>query len=233
MPSLTRSKRADQLALEKPGIVFADLSNNQGQGTFHAGVYCKTHPFLIHKATQGKEFVDEFHASRSEEVHEHGRAIGHYMFLESGTTPLNAVEETWHFLKVVDGHVLKEWPGRPIGYKTDFFVIDFEVSVTQPNEVLKRICEILTRSYPTIPIIGYSNYFRIGELGLRLPTPRARWWAAAYPGPVRSLPNGQRLWAHQYIDHGRVQGISVPCDKSILLDKQAREYWSSGTYGNK
>lgn len=223
--ALVRSKSAEQLAVEKPGIVFADLSNNQGQQTFHAETYCTTHPFLIHKASQGTDFTDELHASRCEEVHDHGRAMGHYMFLEAGTDPITVIDEVKHFLSVIEGHVLTRWPNRPLGYKTDFLVFDFEVNCSQPNAVIRRIHTMLSKAYPTVSLIGYANYFRIRELGLVIPAVNPRWWVAAYPGPVKSLPNGQSIWAHQYTNEGRVQGISVLCDKSIIVNKEARRYW--------
>jgi GH25 family lysozyme M1 (1,4-beta-N-acetylmuramidase) len=223
---LARSKPVEKLAVEKPGIVFADLSNNQSEHTFHAETYCTTHPFLIHKATQGTNFTDDLHASRSEEVHAHGRAVGHYMFLESGSDPITVINEIHHFLQVIEGHVLTQWPGKPHGYKADFLIFDFEVNCTQPNGVIARIHKMLSKAYPTIPVIGYANYFRIRELGLVIPVANPRWWVAAYPGPVTSLPNGQRIWSHQYTNQGRVQGISVPCDKSVIVNKEARRYWT-------
>lgn len=230
---MQRTKPSEHLAVEKPGIVFADLSNNQGSGTFHAETYCRTHPFLVHKATQGTGFKDDQHAARCEETHTHGRAVGHYMFLQPLSTPVQAVEEAQFFVETVRGHVLTQWPNRSVGYKTDFFVLDLEVNCTQPNQIIRNVWKVLQKAFPTVPFIGYSGLARIQELGLRMPTRIPRWWVAAYPGPVGKLPNGQLVWSHQYTDKGRVQGIGLPCDKSIIVDKHAREYWSSGTHGNK
>lgn len=225
---LTRTKPSEQLALKKPGIVFADLSNNEGQGVYHAESYCRTHPFLIHKASQGERFVDGFHAVRCEDTHKAGRAVGHYMFLSPGSTPLAAIGEAKHFLEVVKGHVLTKWPDHPRGYRADFFVIDIEVPVTQPHAVLSNIVDVLTRAYPTTTIVGYSGYARALELRLYEKSKIRKWWVAAYPGPVpKKLPNGVPIWAHQYTDKGRVVGIAAPVDKSIILDKDSAKYWTA------
>jgi GH25 family lysozyme M1 (1,4-beta-N-acetylmuramidase) len=224
---LSKPKSSEHLALRKPGIVFADLSNNQGQGTYHAKTYCETHPFLVHKASQGQNFTDAFHATRTEDTHKHGRAVGHYMFLDPGTDPLAAVGEAKHFLEVVKGHVLTRWPNRPVGYRADFFVIDIEVPIAQPHAVLSAIVDTLSRAYPITTIVGYSGYSRALELHLYEKSKIRKWWLAAYPGPVaKKLPNGISVWAHQYTDKGRVRGIAGPSDKSIITDKNSAMYWT-------
>lgn len=220
-----RSKKpSEHLAVEKPGIAFADLSNNQGSGTYHAATYCEHYPFLIHKASQGTGFRDELHASRTEETHVHGRAVGHYHYIGAGSDPVQAVAEADNFLTAVSGHVIEKWPGHHVGDRTDFFVIDFEVPCTRPNEVIAAFFHRVRKQYPTVTIKGYSNYARIRELGLVIPS--NSWWVAAYPGPVVSLPNGQKIWAHQFTDKGHCQGIAGPCDKSIIVDKHSRKYWT-------
>lgn len=222
--TIRKPKPSEELAVEKPGIVFADLSDNQPEGSYHAATYCETHPFLVHKASQGTGGRDSLHASRCEETHKHGRAVGHYHYVGVDSDVSQAIDEADNFLAAVHGHVLEAWPTLSPGYKADFFIVDFEVPCTIPNDVIATFCKRVEQAYPRITIKGYANYFAIREIGLVIPN--RSWWVAAYPGPVKDLPNHQKIWAHQYTERGRVEGVAGFCDKSIIVDKHSRKYWS-------
>lgn len=219
---MNRIRASRKIALKKPGRVFADISNNNasaGAATYDARVYCQNHPFLVHKATQGTNFVDPFYADRVEATHLQGRPVGHYHFISGLSNPTQAIAEAEHFW-----YTIKDFFKEDTNGKHDLILLDLETLQTDPQGILNAFENRIQALLDHLPIVYTGlSYF----LEHRLVSRSRKFWIAAYPGPVpRKLPRNQKLWAHQFTPEGRVTGIAGVCDKSLLIERSAIAYWT-------
>ncbi|HEY1645317.1 MAG TPA: GH25 family lysozyme [Candidatus Saccharimonadales bacterium] len=222
MRSVRRSSA--RKARRNPGRSFCDLSNNNafsGIRLYDPRVYARTHPFLVHKATQGTNFIDSLHAERCEITHTQGIPVGHYHFMDGFGDGKRAVTEADHFLKTVLPHFMHHKPES--GLRNDFLILDIETPQTSPNECI-RAFESRIDAEAKLPVICYTglSYF----MSHRLRCKSRKWWLAAYPGPLpRKLPDNQLIWAHQFSDNGKCEGVAGACDMSLLVDNGSIKYW--------
>ena len=109
------------------------------------------------------------------------------------------------------------------GLRSDFLILDIETPQSVPNECIQSF-EIYVNVACKLPVICYTglSYFLEHELICR----SRKWWLAAYPGPLPlRLPHKQTIWAHQYTESGKTEGVAGGCDMSLLVDKNSIKYW--------
>lgn len=217
-------RNSQKKARRNPGRSFCDLSNNNaiaGMEVYNARVYARKHPFLIHKATQGIDFIDPLHAERCEFTHAQGLPVGHYHFMDGFGSGNRAVEEAEHFIKIVIPHFMEHSPKS--GLHDDFLILDIETPQVAPNECIKAF-ESRVRSLCKLEIICYTGLSYFEEHNLVCAS--SKWWLAAYPGPLPlKLPRKQKIWAHQFTEQGKCEGVAGKCDMNILIDKESISYW--------
>lgn len=219
---MNRIRESKKIALKKPGRVFADISNNNtagGRTTYNARVYCQTHPFLVHKATQGINFIDPLYAERVEATHLQGRPVGHYHYVSGLSSSTQAVEEAEHFWDTI-----RDFFKDNVNRKHDLILLDLETLQSDPQGILNAFENRIHALSGHLPIVytGLAYFLEHALVCLS-----RKFWIAAYPGPIPyKLPRGQNLWAHQYTPEGRVTGIAGNCDKSLLIERSAIAYWT-------
>nr|BAN20106.1 unknown secreted protein [Riptortus pedestris] len=162
---------------------------------------------VIHKATQGEDYIDPTYQKRREQAEKLGLLWGAYHF-GSGSN-LGQVQAD-HFLRTVGNHtnVLLVLDLEPNGSNT--------MSIEQAGDFVLRVLEVTGR----YPLIYGSPYFLSSYTGKLDVLRECKLWIAHYTdnaSPI--LPNGSNSWLFwQYTDGGRggtprlVKGIG-PCDR--------------------
>jgi GH25 family lysozyme M1 (1,4-beta-N-acetylmuramidase) len=224
-----RAKRSVHAAKRHPGRLFADLY--EGNPGYNATPYkLGGRPFVVLKATQGVAHVDSLHAVRCEHSHSIGLAVGHYHYMDPDSA---AAAQAVHFLDTVRPHLLQRWP-LGVGHDalrlshTDFLIVDIEGSGWRDAQAMLTAFEReVHRVSGGHHLIGYSGRSFLLEHDLHLEG-GDKWWVADYP----NFPTGlgrRELWAHQFSEGFRVQGITTACDASVLVDSVSVRYWDQQT----
>ena len=205
---------------------------------------------VIHKTSEGGDWVDPSYASRRAEAEAHGLLWGAYHF---GTRQSSGVKQAATFLKAAQ-------PGPSTLLALDFEINDYNPNNTmglrQAEEFVRTIYEATGR-YPMVYThAAWANGERSGKRGIRLPEPvnpssvlaRCDLWLAD-PRESPEVPwawaeRGWKLW--QYVANESAAdtaygGVSraIPgvthCDRNLFAGNEAElsRYWRSGGTGGR
>lgn len=175
---------------------------------------------LIHKATQGRSYVDPRYVARFALARTAGVLYGAYHF-GTGDDPTAQAE---HFL-------------RTTANRTDgLLALDVELNpggsdMTQAQaEIFVQIVQERTGRWPLL--YGASNYLGKFKLDGSVLANCPLWWAQytsrARPSRIPSVWPSYTLW--QYTCEGTFPGISGPCDMNRFQGTQQElsTFWRSG-----
>ena len=202
-PPLFNNRR---VVIGGPGKTGIDISHYQGYINWAEVARDPQVTFVIMKATEASDFVDDRYQFNIREAHRYGLKVGSYHFYRAHIDPelqfrnmmRNIDPQQQDILPVIDVELTN-------GVSYDLFV-----------SRLERLCEMVTRAYGARPIIYTgrnffnkyfnNNYWRQYKL-----------WIAAYTTNPPVLNNEQDYIMWQFTEKSRVQGIKGGVDMSRFM----------------
>ena len=189
-----------------PGKTGIDVSHYQGLISWGEVARDPQVTFVIMKATEASDFVDDRYQYNIREAHRHGLKVGSYHFYRANVDPEAQFRNMMRNINPREQDILP--------------VIDVELTNGVSNELfvnrLERLCEMVTNAYGARPIIYtgrnfYNKYFD---------NPKWRhykFWIAAYTTLQPELGGHQDYIMWQFTDKSRIQGIRGGVDMSRFV----------------
>ncbi|MBR1466473.1 MAG: hypothetical protein IJ607_08970 [Bacteroidaceae bacterium] len=203
-PPLFNNRRV--VVASGPGRTGIDISHYQGYINWAEVARDPQVTFVIMKATESSDFVDDRYHFNIREAHRYGLKVGSYHFYRAHVDPelqfrnmmRNIDPQQQDILPVIDVELTN-------GVSYDLFV-----------SRLQRLCEMVTRAYGAKPIIYtgrnfYNKYFQSYYWN------QYKFWIAAYTTNQPVLNNDQDYIMWQFTDKSRVQGIKGGVDMSRFM----------------
>lgn len=202
-PPLFNNRR---VVIGGPGKTGIDVSHYQGYINWAEVAHDPQVTFVIMKATEASDFVDDRYQFNIREAHRYGLKVGSYHFYRAHIDPelqfrnmmRNIDPKQQDILPVIDVELTN-------GVSYDLFV-----------SRLERLCEMVTRAYGARPIIYtgrnfFNKYFNNSYWR------QYKFWIAAYTTNPPVLNNDQDYIMWQFTEKSRVQGIKGGVDMSRFM----------------
>ncbi|MBQ9165194.1 MAG: glycosyl hydrolase family 25 [Bacteroidaceae bacterium] len=202
VPPVLQSRRI-YLSEGKTGI---DISHYQGRINWEEVARDPQVTFVIMKATESSDFVDNTYQYNIREARRHGLKVGSYHFYRAHVDPelqfrnmmRNIDPRQQDILPVIDVELTN-------GVSHDLFV-----------NRLERLCDMVTKAYGAHPIIYTGKNF-FAKYFNNLRWRHYKFWIAAYTSKQPELAGGQDYIMWQFTDKSRVQGIRGGVDMSRFV----------------
>ncbi len=190
--------------LGKAGI---DVSHYQGRINWYEVARDQKVTFVIMKATESDDFVDETYDYNFREAKRQGLKVGSYHFYRAHVSPEIQFRNMMRHIDPKQQDILP--------------VIDVELTNGVSYELfvnrLERLCQMVTEAFGARPIIytgrnffaKYFNNFRWRNY---------KFWIAAYSSSQPELPDNRDYIMWQFTDNSRVQGIRGGVDMSRFVN---------------
>lgn len=183
-----------------------DVSHYQGRVNWNEVAQDRRITFVILKATEGNNFVDDTYRYNISECKRLGIPVGSYHFYRAN---VDADAQFDNMMRVINPNQQDILP-----------VIDVELTngVSTPLFLsrLEALCDLVTKAYGARPIIYtgrnfYAKYFNSPKWK------NFKFWIAAYTSiqPVLTEDRDYMMW--QYSDKGRVRGIRGDVDMNRFV----------------
>lgn len=166
---------------------FADISNNNPQTIGWHAYRSEGHVLVGLKASEGTNFVDKYHATRSQEAHKAGVWVIHYHFAHPNRSAGAQAQFFWNQIRT-------HFAAR------DFACVDIEVSDGFTYPAINQWVRAFTAEFRRVSghtLIGYSGESFLGSLGS---CGINRWWVAKYGSGFPVAPANASVWAFQFTD---------------------------------
>lgn len=202
-PPLFNNRRVVIGGTGKTGI---DISHYQGYINWAEVARDPQVTFVIMKATESSDFVDDRYQFNIREAHRHGLKVGSYHFYRAHVDPELQFN---NMMRNIDPHQQDIIP-----------VIDVELTNGVSHDLfvmrLQRLCEMVTRAYGVRPMIYtgrnfFNKYFNSYYWH------QYKFWIAAYTTNQPELNNQEEYIMWQFTDKSRVQGIRGGVDMSRFM----------------
>lgn len=190
--------------LGKTGI---DVSHYQGRINWHEVARDQKVTFVIMKATESDDFVDDTYEYNFREAKRQGLKVGSYHFYRAHVSPEIQFRNMMRHIDPKQQDILP--------------VIDVELTNGVSYELfvnrLERLCQMVTEAFGARPIIytgrnffaKYFNNFRWRHY---------KFWIASYSSSQPELPDNRDYIMWQFTDNSRVQGIRGGVDMSRFVN---------------
>ena len=202
-PPLFNNRR---IVIGGPGKTGIDISHYQGYINWAEVARDPQVTFVIMKATEASDFVDDRYQFNIREAHRYGLKVGSYHFYRAHIDPelqfrnmmRNIDPQQQDILPVIDVELTN-------GVSHDLFV-----------SRLERLCEMVTRAYGARPIIYTGRNF-FNKYFDSYYWRQYKFWIAAYTTNHPVLNNEQDYIMWQFTEKSRVQGIKGGVDMSRFM----------------
>lgn len=202
-PPLFNNRR---VVIGGPGKTGIDISHYQGYINWAEVARDPQVTFVIMKATEASDFVDDRYQFNIREAHRYGLKVGSYHFYRAHIDPelqfrnmmRNIDPQQQDILPVIDVELTN-------GVSYDLFV-----------SRLERLCEMVTRAYGARPIIYTGRNF-FNKYFNNTYWRQYKLWIAAYTTNPPVLNNEQDYIMWQFTEKSRVQGIKGGVDMSRFM----------------
>lgn len=202
-PPLFNNRR---VVIGGPGKTGIDISHYQGYINWAEVARDPQVTFVIMKATEASDFVDDRYQFNIREAHRYGLKVGSYHFYRAHVDPelqfrnmmRNIDPQQQDILPVIDVELTN-------GVSYDLFV-----------SRLERLCEMVTRAYGARPIIYTGRNF-FNKYFNNTYWRQYKLWIAAYTTNPPVLNNEQDYIMWQFTEKSRVQGIKGGVDMSRFM----------------
>ncbi len=202
-PTMAASRLQRQYEQGLKGI---DVSHYQGRVNWNEVANDRRVTFVILKATEGNNFVDNTYQYNFNECKRLGIPVGSYHFYRAN---VDAEAQFQNMMRNINPQRQDILP-----------VIDVELTNgVSPALFINRLeilCDLVTKAYGQRPIIYtgrnfYSKYFNNPHWR------QFKFWIAAYTSIQPELPEYREYIMWQYTDKSRVNGIRGDVDMSVFV----------------
>ena len=202
-PPLFNNRR---VVIGGPGKTGIDVSHYQGYISWAEVARDPQVTFVIMKATEASDFVDDRYQFNIREAHRYGLKVGSYHFYRAHIDPELQFR---NMMRTIDPQQQDILP-----------VIDVELTNGVSYDLfvsrLERLCEMVTRAYGARPIIYtgrnfFNKYFNNPYWR------QYKFWIAAYTTNPPVLNNDHDYIMWQFTEKSRVQGIKGGVDMSRFM----------------